>query len=1072
MSGGDTGVSGPFISRPIATSLLAIAVLLSSCLAYFSLPISSLPQVDYPVILVQTQLPGASADTMAKLVTAPLERQLAQIPALQSMNSASSEGLSQITLQYLLDRDINAAGQDVASAISAANATLPSGLPYPPAYSKVNPSDPPIITLAMIARNQPMEKLSDLADTFLGPKLSQVAGVGLLTVQGNVRPAVRVQADLRRLASYGLGLETLRTAIGNANVSGSKGQLNGDQKALTIGANDQLATPREYESVVVAYNNGAPVLLKDVARVVSGLENNRTAARYNGVPAVIIDVQRQPGANIVNTVDQIKKKLPDLEAALPAGVKLEIVADRTATIRASVSEVQHTLVLAVVLVVLVVLLFLRTMSATIVAGITLPLSIAGTFGVMWVLGFSLDNLSLMALTIATGFVVDDAIVMIENIMRYIEMGKKPLEAAYAGAGEIGFTIISLTMSLVAVFIPLLFMAGIVGRLFREFALTLTVSVVVSAVISLTLTPMLCSLLLKGGRHGAEARRSWLANLVETPFDGMFAVYRAVLDVVLKYQRATLAVTAATLVITMALYAVIDKGFLPDQDTGFLTAETEAAQNVSFARMQELQNQVEAVILRDPDVVGVVSVVGAGTANPSLNLGHFALTLKPKSERSASARTIMDRLAKAVHAIPGIDTYMQIVQDIQIGVRKSRTQYQYVLVGTDPEMFSTWANRLLAEVKKDPRLTGVSSDLQQNGTSLAVSVDRMTAGRLGVAMADINNTLYDAFGQRQVSTIYGQSNQYRVVLEADPRYQTDPAALGSIYVPASSASNAVSASAGTTVQGITAVSAAGAARQAQVPLNVVATFSRSTAPLVVNHSQQFPAAAISFGLAPGVSLDQGVDAITGAVRHIGMPASVTGNFAGAVEEFNLSLHSQPVLILAALAVIYIVLGVLYESFIHPFTIFTTLPSAGIGALLALIFFNMEFSFISLIGIVLLMGIVKKNAIIMIDFALEAERHRGMNPAEAIREACLLRFRPIMMTTVAALLGAVPLVIGHGAGSELRTPLGITIIGGLLLSQLLTLFTTPVVYLAMDRLREKLMGTRAGPDEGPAPAPSHG
>jgi multidrug efflux pump len=1062
-----SGVSGPFIARPVATSLLAIAILLSCGLSYFYLPISSLPQVDYPVILVQTQLPGASADTMAKLVTAPLERQLSQIPALQSMNSTSSEGLSLVTLQFQLDRNINAAGQDVDSAISAANANLPQGLPYPPFYSKVNPSDPPIVTLAMSAESQSMEKLSDLADTFLGPKLSQVSGVGHVTVQGNVRPAVRVRADLPRLASYGIGLETLRTAIGNANVSGSKGQLNGEEKAFTIGANDQLTTPKEYENVVVAYSNGAPVLLKDVATITGGLENNRTAARYNGAPAVIIDVQRQPGANIVQTVDEIKRRLPNLESALPAGVKLRVAADRTSTIRASVSEVQYTLVIAVVLVVLVVLLFLRTMSATIVAGITLPLSIVSTFGVMWFLGFSLDNLSLMALTIATGFVVDDAIVMIENIMRYIEMGEKPMEAAYKGAGEIGFTIISLTLSLIAVFIPLLFMAGIVGRLFREFALTLTVSVVVSAIISLTLTPMLCSRLLKNGGH-EHHRRNWLAAIAEAPFDGMFVLYRSTLDVVLRFRRTTLLVTAATLVITMLLYAGIAKGFLPDQDTGFLTAETEAAQNISIARMQELQNQVEAVLRRDPDVVNVVSVVGAGTTNLTQNTGHFALTLKPKQDRTASAKEIMDRLAGAVHGIPGIATYLQIVQDIQIGVRKSRTQYQYVLTGTDPDIFSLWANRLLAEVKNDPRLMGVSSDLQENGASVAISVDRLIAGRLGVAMSDINNTLYDAFGQRQISTIYGQSNQYRVVLEADPRYQTDPAALGSIYVPASSASNAAATSGGTATQGITALSTAGGSKSSQVPLGVVATFRRSVTPLVVSHSQQFPAAAISFDLAPGVSLDQGVEAITSAAERIGLPSSVTGSFTGAVEEFNLSLRSQPVLILAALIVIYIVLGVLYESFIHPFTILTTLPSAGIGALVALMLFGMDFSFIALIGIVLLMGIVKKNAIIMIDFALEAERHRGMSAAEAIREACLLRFRPIMMTTVAALLGAVPLVLGHGAGSELRVPLGITIIGGLLLSQMLTLYTTPVVYLAMDRMREKLMGARTVPGDEPAVA----
>ena len=1055
-------ISAPFIARPIATSLLAFAVLLSSLLAYSFLPISSLPQVDFPVIQVTTQLPGANADTMARLVTAPLERQLGQIPSLEGMSSTSSQGISQITLQFNLDRDINAAGQDVQSAISAAGGTLPQNLPYPPVYSKVNPSDPPILTIALTSTGLSMEKLSDLADTLLSPRLSQVSGVGRVTVQGNIRPAIRIQANPLQLSSYGLALETLRAAIANANVTGSKGVLSGSDKAFLIGANDQLETAKAYEDIVVAYSNGAPVLLRNVATVIAGLENNKVAARYNGVPAVIIDIQRQPGANIVGTVDRIKKILPKLEAALPAGVKVQVVADRTGTIRASVRDVQLTLVLSVVLVVMVVLLFLRTLSATVVAGVTLPLSLIASFGIMYFAGFSLDNLSLMALTIATGFVVDDAIVMIENIMRYIERGETPMAAAYKGAGEIGFTIVSLTVSLIAVFIPLLFMTGIVGRLFREFALTLTIAVLTSMVISLTLTPMMSGRLLRLPRHGNGA--PWYSRLAEAPLAALYAFYRVTLDIVLRFRTATLIVAALTLVLTITMYLAIPKGFLPDQDTGFLTAQTETASDVSFERMQALQATVEKIIRKDPDVLGVVSVVGVGTTNPTPNLGHFALTLKPKNDRSASASDIMKRLTAATKGIPGINTTLQIVQDIQIGTARSSTQYQYILVGLDREGFSTWANKLEAELRHDKRLINVSSDLQEDGNAVLIKTDRVIAGRLGVTMQSLNDTLYDAFGQRQVSTIYGQSNQYRVILEVDPKFQTDLAALGSIYVPGNAISNsttgnsfsglASSGSGGPTGSSITAVPPVGQGRGSQVPLASFSTIERTTAPLSVNHVQQYPSATISFDVAPDVSLDAAVQAFAEASARLGIPSSIVGSYTGAAAEFNASLKSTPLLVLAAVVTIYIILGILYESFIHPFTILTTLPSAGIGALLALEFFGMEFSFIALIGIVLLMGIVKKNAIIMIDFALDAERHRGMTPLQAIREACLLRFRPIMMTTVAALLGALPLVLGHGPGSELRTPLGITIIGGLLLSQFLTLYTTPVIYLAMDGLKRRI------------------
>ncbi len=1066
-------ISSPFIARPIATSLLAVAVLLGSILAYGYLPISSLPQVDFPVIQVTTQLPGANADTMARLITAPLERQLGQIPSLENMSSASSQGLSQITLQFSLDRDINAAGQDVQAAISASGGQLPQNLPYPPVYAKVNPSDPPIITLALTSTGLSMERLSDLADTFLSPRLSQVTGVGRVTVQGNIRPAIRIQADPTQLSSFGLALETVRAAIANANVTGSKGLLSGAEKAFLIGANDQLETAKSYEQVVVAYSNGAPVLLRDVATIKAGLENEKVAARYNGIPAVIIDVQRQPGANIVGTVDRIKQRLPQLLNGLPSGVNVEVAADRTGTIRASVREVQTTLVLAVVLVVLVVLAFLRTISATLVTIVTLPLSLIASFGIMYFAGFSLDNLSLMALTIATGFVVDDAIVMIENIMRHIEAGDPPMVAAYKGAGEIGFTIVSLTVSLIAVFIPLLFMTGIVGRLFHEFALTLTIAVLTSMVIALTLTPMMSARLLHAAPHGEHA--PWYARLTEAPLNALTAFYGWTLDVVLRFRRMTLIVAALTLVLTVLMYLAIPKGFLPDQDTGFLTADTVAASDVSFERMKTLQNSVEEVIRKDPDVLGLASVVGTSTTNATLNTAHFALTLKPKNERRASATEIMQRLTTAAREIPGIYTTFQIVQDIQIGTSRSSTQYQYVLVGLDREGFSDWAKKLTNELKQDSRLSHVSSDVQEDGNAVMINIDRVIAGRLGVTMQALNDTLYDAFGQRQVSTIYGQSNQYRVVLEVDPKYQKDPAALSSIFVPGNAISSstggnattglASASSGGATSSAISAVPAVGQGRGAQVPFSSFATIERTIAPLAVNHVEQYPAATISFDAAPGVSLDASVQAIAEASARIGIPNSIAGSFTGAAAEFNASLKSTPLLILAAVITIYIILGVLYESFIHPLTILSTLPSAGIGALLALGLFGMEFSFIALIGVVLLMGIVKKNAIIMIDFAIDAQRHHGMSPLEAIREACLLRFRPIMMTTVAALLGALPLVTSHGPGSELRIPLGVTIIGGLLLSQLLTLYTTPVIYLAMEALKRRIED-RLGWTEEPA------
>jgi len=1018
-------VSGPFIARPIATALLTLAVTLGGLLGYWWLPVSSLPQVDFPTIQVTTQLPGANPETMANLVTAPLERNLGQIPALASMTSTSSYGISQITLQFNLNRDIDAAAQDVQAAINAAGSTLPRTLPYPPTYAKLNPADAPIITLALTSETVPLRALSDLADTLMAQRLASVSGVGHVSVQGGIKPAVRIQADIARLASYGLSMADLRTAVAAANQSGPKGSLDGKYQFYTISSNDQITNAAAYKEVIVAYRNNAPVLLQDVAQVVDGLENSKVGGWFQDVPAVVLDVHRQPGANVIETVQRIKAELPRIERSMPTGIKLTIVSDRTGTIRASVHDVQFTLVLSVALVVLVVLLFLRTIRATIIAGITLPVSLIATFGVMWFADFSLDNLSLMALTIGTGFVVDDAIVMIENIVRHMEKGETPMQAALKGAREIGFTVISLTFSLIAVFIPLLFMSGLVGRMFREFALTLSIAVVISAIVSLTLTPMLCSRLL---RHRGEERPGLLARFFDGAMGLVVRGYHATLLWVLRHERATLVVTFATLLLTVGLYMAVPKGFLPLQDTGLITAVMEAGPEVSFAEMTRLQNDIADKIRKDADVDGVVSVVGVSALNPTPNTGNLKITLNPRSQRTTHVSQIIARLQGAVAGVPGMTVYFQPVQDVQISTRASRAQFQYTLVGASTKEVSRWSARLVDKLRSAPVLREVVSEAQDGGLRAFVKVDRETAGRLAVSMQAVNDALNDAFGQRQISTIYAQANQYRVVLEAMDQYQSDPAALSRVYVPSTTG--------------------------AQVPLSSVASIERRTAPLVIQHQDQFPAVTISFNLAPGASLSDAVDAIAAAEREIEMPGTVTGVFSGDALEFTRSLATQPWLILAAVITIYIVLGVLYESFVHPFTILTTLPSAGIGALLALMYMGMDFSFVALIGIVLLMGIVKKNAILMIDFALDAERSRGLSPRESIVQASLLRFRPIMMTTLAALFGALPLALEAGTGSELRNPLGVTIVGGLILSQLLTLYTTPVIYLAMERLRARL------------------
>ena len=1018
-------ISEPFIRRPVATSLLMVGVVLVGLLGYRFLPVSALPTVDFPTIQVVSQYPGADPQVMASLVTAPLEKQFGQISGLSSMSSVSSFGTSAITLQFVLGRKIAEAAQDVQAAIDAAGGLLPRDMPNPPTFNKVNPADTPILTLAITSENLPLERVNDYADSILAQKLSEVSGVGLVTIQGNQKPAVRVQVNPSALSAQGLSLEDVRTSVSQANVNAPKGSFDGKQQAFTVGSNDQILKAEDFKPIILAYRNGAPVRLQDVANVEDGVENSRLAAwlstpQESYQPAVLLDIQRQPGANIIETVERVKKILPRLSASLPAGINLTIFSDRTETIRASVRDVQFTLVLTIGLVVLVLFMFLRRLRATIIPSVALPLSLLGTFAVMYLAGFSLDNLSLMALTISTGFVVDDAIVMIENIFRYIEKGDHPFEAALKGSKQIGFTVISLSLSLIAVFIPLLFMSGIVGRLFREFAITLSTAVAVSAFVSLTLTPMMCAKML---RREDEQRENALQRFFERSFDRLLHWYERSLTWVLRHQRATLLVAAGTLVATAILYLYVPKGLLPQQDTGLLIGVTDAAQDISFPAMLALQRAVTNVVRQDPDVERVAAFVGAGTVNSTPNTGRLYVVLRPREARESSAAEIMRRLRGAVAGIEGVDVFFQAAQDLQIDTRTSRTQYQYILEDSDAAELGEWGPRLVEKLRKRPELADVASDQQTSGLQLHVEIDRTRASRLNVPIEAIDNTLYDAFGQRQISVIFTQLNQYRVVLEVPPEFRTSVNDLDKIYVRSSTGS--------------------------LVPLSTIATAQIRTTPLVITHQGQFPSLTVSFNLGAGYSLGQAVRAIEQARQQIGMPETIAAEFVGSVAEFRSSLASEPFLILAAIVVIYIVLGVLYESYIHPLTILSTLPSAGVGALLALELAGMDFSLVALIGVVLLIGIVKKNAIMMIDFALEARRERGLPARDAIYQACLLRFRPIMMTTAAALLGALPMALETGTGSELRNPLGVTIVGGLLLSQFLTLYTTPVIYLALSR-----------------------
>ena len=1091
--------SRPFILRPVATSLLMAAIMLVGIVAYTQLPVSALPEVDYPTIQVVTFYPGASPTVMATTVTAPLERQFGQLQGLSQMTSTSSGGTSVVVLQFSLTLNIDVAEEEVQSAINASQSYLPSNLPAPPVYSKTNPADAPVLTLAITSKDVPLPQVEDLVDTRLAPKLSQLNGVGLVSISGGQKPAVRIRANPHALSSYGINLEDLRTALTQASVNAAKGNFDGPRQDYQIDSNDQLVSSTDYRSVVVAYRNGAPVMLTDVAEIIDDVENNKQAAWMNETPAVILNVQRQPGANTISVVKSIKLLLPQLEANLPASVDVTTLTDLTTAIEASVSDVEFELMLTIGLVVLVIFVFLRSLYATIIPSVAVPLSLVGTFAAMYALGYSLDNLSLMALTISTGFVVDDAIVMIENISRYIEEGEAPMQAALKGAEQIGFTIVSLTVSLIAVLIPLLFMGDVVGRLFREFAVTLAVTIVISAVVSLTLTPMMSARIL---RHQPKEQQGRFYKASERVFERMIAFYGRTLKFVLEYQTATLLVALGTLALTVFLYIIIPKGFFPVQDTGVIQGISQAPETISFEAMAAKQQEMAKVILADPAVQSLSSFIGADGTNTTLNSGRMSINLKPLEDRGhTSASDVIRRLQSKLQNVQGMMLYMQPVQNITVDDRVSRTQYQYTLEDPDANELNDWTNRFVAKLKSLPQLEDVATDQQTGGLAVSLVIDRATASRLGIAPSTIDNTLYDAFGQRQINTMYTQLNQYHVILEAQPQFQQDPNILKNIYIQANASSgtsgpgastsfsssgsasagsnatttsvlytpssgalskitNALSPSTNSSGSSSSANTTSSSAMSNSVPLSTFTHFERASEPLSINHQGQFPAITVSFNLAPNAALGSAITAITKVQKDMHMPPSLQADFQGTAASFRNSLSNEALLILAALVTVYIVLGVLYESFIHPVTILSTLPSAGVGALLALMLFGQDLSVVAIIGIILLIGIVKKNGIMMVDFALEGEREHGKNATDAIYEASLLRFRPIMMTTMAALLGGLPLALGRGIGSEIRRPLGIAMVGGLLLSQALTLYTTPVIYIFFDTLGDRFSRWRGG------------